>query len=318
MPAVELRRFESLSRYDEFCWTPSPASLRLLADARDILATSPRRMTVRQLYYRLVARLVIPNNVRSYQNLVSLLTKARKSDAIAADKFVDRARSVVKPYGYRNLASYVNTIRNGYTRRPNDGQPHYVEVWTEKDALSAIIADAADPYGATVVVSKGYSSYTLLVEAAERFRRQIGRRDEDVGWVHLLYFGDFDPSGEDIFRVIGAELRALTGYDHFAPEKVALTREQIDRHNLPPMPTKSTDSRTFGFRVAHGDEAVELDALPPEELERVVVEAVEQWFSWNVREQVLETEKRESAALGKALAGLDDLLTGEDEEDDSD
>jgi len=262
-------------------------------------------MTVRQLYYRLVAGLFIPNNIRSYQNLVGLLTKARKVDLLDTGKFVDRARAVSHPTGYGGLNEYVDIIRQAYRRRPNDGQPHYVEVWTEKDALSAVIGDVVEPFGATVVVSKGYTSYTVLVEAAKRFEREIGERSIDE--VHLLYFGDFDPSGEDIFRVIGSEMEALVGVE-FHIEKIALTRDLIDEHGLPPIPTKSTDSRTDRFRAAHGDEAVELDALPPDIFDTVVADAIQAWFDEDISRANEQRETRERDALTQALSGLDQIL----------
>src|SRR3990170_2368373 len=177
-------RFQSTSRYDGYSWKPTTESLALLDKARDLLTASPRPMTVRQLYYRLVAGLVIPNNIRSYQNLVGLLTKARKVDLLDTSKFVDRARAVTGAYGYASLESYLDIVSRAYRRRPNDGQPEYIEVWTEKDALSAVIGDVVRPYGATLVVSKGYTSYTVLVEAAKRFSDEILERGDDH--VHLL------------------------------------------------------------------------------------------------------------------------------------
>lgn len=298
MTTETLERFESSSRYDGFSWKPRADTVRLLAQAREILEDSPRAMTVRQLYYRLVAAIVIPNNVRSYQNLVGMLTKARKVNLLDTDMFVDRGRAVEGPTGYRSLESYLDTIAEAYSRRPNDGQSEYMEVWTEKDALSAVIGDVTESYGATLVVSKGYTSYTVLVEAAERFHNEI--IDRGVDHVHLLYFGDFDPSGEDIFRVIGDEMYALTG-DNFDIRKVALTRDLIDEHGLPPMPAKTTDSRFAGFSAEHGDEAVELDALPPDVLEGVVRDAVEEHWDGGAHRQLMTEEEAEQVEMRRAI-----------------
>ena len=300
-------RFESVSRYDGFTWKPAQESLALLAKAKDLLGASPRAMTVRQLYYRLVAALVIPNNMRSYQRLVGLLTNARKADAIDTDQFVDRARATTHPTGYGSLERYLDIVEGAYSRHPNDGQPDYIEVWTEKDALSAVIGDVISPYGATLVVSKGYTSYTVIVEAAARFRQEIAERDP--ARCHLLYFGDFDPSGEDIFRVISSELAALTGeYVEAEPEngtlhveKIALTRDLVDEHGLPPIPTKATDSRSDRFVAEHGDIAVELDALPPEVLEGIVGDAVRLYFDDDVRREGLDVEKSEQDEIRRAI-----------------
>lgn len=299
--ATALQRFESSSRYDGFSWKPRLATLHLLAQAKEILEDSPRAMTVRQLYYRLVAAIIIPNNVRSYQNLVGMLTKARKVDLLDTSMFVDRGRAVEGPTGYEDLESYLDIVSDAYGRRPNDGQPEYLEVWTEKDALSAVIGDVISPYGATLVVSKGYTSYTVLVEAARRFYDEIVARGQEH--VHLLYFGDFDPSGEDIFRVIGDEMSALTGYD-FDIRKVALTRNLIDEHGLPPMPAKTTDSRYASFEAAHGDEAVELDALPPAVLEDNVREAVEAHWDEDTHRRLMIEEAAEQGEMSRAIADI--------------
>lgn len=307
-------RFESTSRYDGYSWKPTPESLRLLAQAKEILEDSPRAMTVRQLYYRLVAAIIIPNNVRSYQNLVGLLTKARKVDLLDTAGFVDRGRAVEGPGGYSDLETYLDIVQRAYSRHPNDGQPEYIEVWTEKDALSAVIGDVIEPYGATLVVSKGYTSYTVLVEAAARFRDEIDGRGAEH--CHLLYFGDFDPSGEDIFRVIEREMDALTGekiveevdedYPGLHVQKIALTRDLIDEHNLPPMPAKMSDSRAEKFTAEHGDIAVELDALPPAIFEEIVREAV--LAHWNTaRHDVLRlVERREQGEMTRAIEGIRD------------
>src|SRR5262245_4399976 len=63
-------------------------------------------------------------------------------------------------------------------------------VGKEKDALSGIFEDALDPYGVTLNVGRGFDGWDPIHNAAQRLR------DEDV----ILYFVDFDPSGEDMVR----------------------------------------------------------------------------------------------------------------------
>lgn len=309
-----LDRFESRSRFDGYTWKPSRNTVELLAEAKRLLDESPRPMTVRQLYYRLVAALIIPNNIRSYQNLVGALTKARKVDILDTAKFVDRARVTTGPTGYSNLNNYLDITQGAYARHPNDGQSDYIEVWTEKDALSAVIGDVIRPYGATLVVSKGYTSYTVIVEAAQRFCREVAARG--VERCHLLYFGDFDPSGEDIFRVISSEMEALTGEATddaqldgcLHVEKIALTPDLVDEHALPPMPTKATDSRSDRFVAQHGDIAVELDALPPETLEAIVNDAAAAFFDDDVYRLMREAERAEQGEISRAIAEIKDRL----------
>jgi hypothetical protein len=65
-----------------------------------------------------------------------------------------------------------------------------LETWLEKNALSGIFEDALDSYGGTLNVGRGFDGWVSIHNAASR----VG--DEDV----ILYFGDFDPSGEDMVR----------------------------------------------------------------------------------------------------------------------
>ena len=63
----------------------------------------------------------------------------------------------------------------------------------------------------------------------------------------LLYAGDFDPSGEDIDRNF---VEQVACFDSVV--RVALTPEQVEDHQLPPQPGKTSDSRSAAFRQRHG------------------------------------------------------------------
>jgi len=73
-----------------------------------------------------------------------------------------------------------------------------VEVWLEKDALSGIFKDVLDPYGVTLNVGRGYDGWSSIHDAAERY----GDGDE----VTVLYYGDHDPSGENMFKSLRKRL----------------------------------------------------------------------------------------------------------------
>src|ERR1700731_3541987 len=53
-------------------------------------------LTVRQLYYQLVARGIIPNTERSYKNTTSLANDARLAGLMDWDAIEDRTRSFIK------------------------------------------------------------------------------------------------------------------------------------------------------------------------------------------------------------------------------
>lgn len=119
-------------------------------------------------------------------------------------------------------------------------------------------------YGCAMQVTRGYPSLTVIQDLSERVPKG--------GRLVLLYLGDFDPSGEDIFRHISEE--AEKKFPNVILEKVALKKEDIKKYGLPPIPAKRTDPRYEKFERKHGNRAVELDALPPETLLEKVKKAI--------------------------------------------
>ena len=190
-----------------------------------------------------------------------------------------------------SLADFAESARRAYRRDVWRTQPAYVEVWLEKDALSGIFEDTLKPYGVTLNVGRGYDGWDSLYKAA-------GRYDEGGG-VTVLYFGDFDPSGEDMVR----SLRDRLAFFDCEPEiiKCALTADDVTRYNLPPDFTKTTDTRRAAFVARYGDVAVELDALPVDVLRGRLVEEVEARMDLDALRDVREAEERDRVRFAALL-----------------
>ncbi len=80
----------------------------------------------------------------------------------------------------------------------------------------------------------------------------------------LLYLGDLDPSGYDIYRCLETEIDVAT------VERIGLHQEDVSQFSLVPNPIKDSDTRSKGFKRRYpelGDTVYELDALPPGELD---------------------------------------------------
>ncbi len=227
-------------------------TLLLITQARNILAEY-NPMTLRQIYYQLVATHIIENKRSEYQKLSNALVTARQENIIPWEWIEDRVRRPQVVSMWQDLPDFIETVKGAYRKDIWDLQPHYIEVWLEKDARSGIFSDITNAYGITLMTCRGYNSWSAYKEAAARFKHY----DKPV---KLLYFGDFDPSGEDMVRAIEDSLN----YFETCPEikKIALTEDDIKEYDLPPDFTKKTDSRAAAFIKAHGDIAVELDALP--------------------------------------------------------
>lgn len=126
---------------------------------------------------------------------------------------------------------------------------------------------------------------TFLYELSERLRdaQSVGKQPI------ILYFGDYDPSGEDIPRSIGENLQKFGIYD-VEIRRIALMEQQVIEWKLPPAPAKETDSRTANW---DGLGQVELDAVKPEKLISMLNDAVNEIFDQDLYDELITQENEE-------------------------
>jgi hypothetical protein len=257
------------------------------------------RLTARQLYYQFVSRGLIPNKVQSYKNLTNLLTDARYAGLIDWDAIEDRGRQPDVPSEWDSIESLVKAAVRSYRLPRWESQPVYAELWVEKQALAGVLEPMAREFHVVLSVNKGYSSASAMFEAAERFNTRGGDRNKI-----LFYLGDHDPSGEDMVRDIRDRLVEF-GVDDLEVTKLALTMAQVEEFNPPPNPAKTTDSRFAAYAAEHGDESWEVDALPPEELQRIIRMALEDVIDADAMESVKAREEAGKRALVKAAKKIE-------------
>jgi hypothetical protein len=255
-------------------------------------------MTLRRVHYRLVIRddTTYRNTLGDYKQLSKWLVRLRLEGVVEWEWVVDRLREPRGRPMWRNLPAFVEAARRSYYRDVWQGQPEYLEVWLEKDALAPLFEEALEPYGVTLNVGRGFDGWTSIKEAAERF----GSGEA----VTVLYFGDFDPSGEDMARSLQERWASpgLPGGGSFPDVvKCALTFGDIARYELPPKLTKKTDTRSPAFVARYGDVAVELDALPTSVLQERIRDEVEHRMDLEALERTREEERADRQRLDELL-----------------
>lgn len=270
-----------------------PKTLRIIEEARRALADH-HPMTVRQVYYRLVSRQVIENSRSAYQAVSNALVDARRVGEVPWAWIEDRLRRPRHVDMWADLADFADTAKDAYRRDVWATQPEYLEVWLEKDALSGVFESVLNDYGVTLNVGRGYDGWSSLYCAARRF--------SDRSTVTILYWGDFDPSGVQMLESLEDRLAELCCRPHFV--RCALTAEDVERYNLPPDRTKTTDTRRAAFVAKYGDVAVELDALPPSVLESRLREEIESRLDMEAMRVVRDTESQDRERLAELLGGV--------------
>ncbi len=257
-------------------------------------------MTLRQVHYRLVARAdtTYTNTRADYNQLSKWLVRDRLDGTIPWEWIEDRLRRPRRVSMWDDLPDFIEAVRRSYRRDVWQDQPLYLECWCEKDALSGIFEDVLGPYGVTLNVGRGYDGWSSIKNAAGRYG--------DGTDVSVLYFGDFDPSGEDISRSLAQRLadeRLPGGGSRPEFVRCALTYEDIALYDLPPDFTKATDSRRDAFVARYGDVAVELDALPVDVLRARIRNEVETRIDSDALASSREQERHDLERLSAMLRG---------------
>ncbi len=273
-----------------------PATRALLGKITAVLDSYQRQgyvLTLRQLFYQLVTQNILENRQKNYGKLSQILGEARMIGAVDWEVIEDRIRVPKFPNEFIDIKDAMETITQVYRRRRWIDQPKYVEVWVEKDALSGVLEPITNEYHVHLLVNRGYSSISAMHDSALRFL-SAERKDKEC---YLLYFGDHDPSGEDMVRDIDHRLAEFGATVDI--RKVALTRDQITEYDLPPNPAKMSDPRARGYVDLHGEESWELDALPPNVLVELVRNSLEELLDRGAYDLWLETEEEEKKTMGE-------------------
>jgi hypothetical protein len=296
---------------------------RFTADAETVLDLAERicdeyaaqgyGLTLRQLYYQFIARDWFPesrrdalsgtkNTEKNYKWLGTVVSDGRIAGRLDWSHISDRTRSPQGgDTGWDSPRQIIETSADQYGITHWDGQPEYVEVWVEKEALADVISRTSNRWDVTSFACKGYTSQSAMHTAAARLRRQE-RNGKKVTVIHL---GDHDPSGVDMTRDIQDRLAMFRSAARV--DRIALNMEQIEDLQPPPSPAKITDPRARDYIELYGDESWELDAIDPAALDALVEGAILDHLDLDLRQQRLDREEQEKVQLA-AIADNYDLL----------
>jgi hypothetical protein len=122
-------------------------------------------------------------------------------------------------------------------------------------------------------------------------------KQEERKIVHVLYFGDFDPSGLAMAKNLARDLNVALGTEHTF-ERIALTKPQIKDFGLEHLknPDREVlnklqgDQNSYSFIQENGDlYQIEIDALQrdPEKFKNLVLSAIDRFFDQCVYDAIM-------------------------------
>jgi hypothetical protein len=283
----------------------------IIAAAADIVGSYDTMVTLRQLFYRLIAATLIPNTNSAYKQLSALTAEGRR-DGDFPD-LIDNTRAIAEWYWYRDPAEALTQLAAAYRRNRTENQDASIFLATEKRGLVAQLDQwFSDPFGIPVLPLGGWSSQAFIDNDIKP-RVTQARREHGAATV-LLYAGDFDASGDRIDRVFAE--RTPECWDHI--ERVALNPEQVDRYRLTRQRGKHKDPNVAAFVARHGAAAiydpadpyivengkryvvpvqVEMEALDPNDLRALFTDAIRPFWDTSRYEAVLAQEAAEREDL---------------------
>ena len=243
-------------------------------------------LSLRQLYYQLVARDYIENSVKSYKRLGDLVNNARLAGLVDWSMIVDRSRKSAINSHWSDPGAIVRSAASSFQIDKWEDQPNHIEVMVEKDALSGVLQPVCRSEDIYFTANKGYPSASLMYQMSKRLLDKI---DEGKN-IYIIHLGDHDPSGIDMTRDLMDRLE-LFCYKAVDIRRLALNMEQVDQYQPPENPAKLSDTRAKKYISIYGSSSWELDALEPKVLANLVRD-----FVFNHKDHVIwqETLDREA------------------------
>lgn len=169
----------------------------------------------------------IPATTGSYKTLSAAIVKAKKVGKFPMDAFVDKVRhrianfvQLTEYYAAEDYVDqYVQTLKRfDHTYRAKKiprcyGQDNYLEVWLEKTTIDDPFVNYLEGKDVPLAVGTGNNGFQFFTDNCEilkeMYRKFRSHKDERVKKklrIHILYPGDFDPSGCNISIYLRANL----------------------------------------------------------------------------------------------------------------
>lgn len=280
------------------------------------------RLSLRQLYYQLVARALIENSQKSYKNIGSLVSDARQAGLIDWAMLEDRGRNTSAAAHWTSVSAILSACASQYKIDKWKAQRYHIEVMVEKDALSGVLEPVCRELDIAITANKGYSSSSTMYDIGKRLaaHQKAGKQ------LCIIYLGDHDPSGIDMTRDVDERLTMFARTGKIEVVRVALNYAQVEDWQPPENPAKETDSRFEAYQAEFGDSSWELDAVEPRTLADLVRKAVWERRDETLWGEALKQEETERQALKlmadswdddndnlRAFIGLEDADDEEDE-----
>ena len=154
-------------------WRPQAEARRVLDAVHGVLEDYAEQLplTVRQMFYALVARGVIPKDERAYERLGYVLGRARRARMLPFHTLRDDGEVTVPDATFDSVAGFWDDAvqrADDYRRDRQAGQHFRLELWCEAAGMVPQLHRVAREYSVPVYSSGGFLSLTSVKRIADR------------------------------------------------------------------------------------------------------------------------------------------------------
>lgn len=195
------------------------------------------------------------------------------------------------PLYYDNPTAFLADVRasaSAYRLDRQHGQLVYIEVFVEAAGAVEQAFRTTAPYSVPVYSGSGFNSITALREIVVRTER---RKAPTV----ILIAGDYDAAGRDIRQRAADDVAAFIQDGHHGVtvdvQTIALTEPQINEFGLIRQQLDAEKLKKTAGRGWPHDWTVELEAMAPDVLAQIIVDAIESRTDAEIRQAVLSLDR---------------------------
>ena len=273
----------------------------IIRRTKEVIKEFSMKLTLRQMFYQLVASNDLPSNRSQYVYFDKVLTEYRQKNTPFSANFEDRTRKLqsntTEYYPFDNysqiIESKINEVKTDYPTfwyNANLLQDKVSIIFVEKQALEGIFERAIGNMS-ILVVARGFNSFTQMYELSKLLKILQDNGKE----LHLYMFSDFDDSGLFIQENFLFQMKEYLDIDFDSIKRIALTKELIEKYSLPVNPTKTSTHSKYNLPYF-----VELDALNPNILTKLIRNCCEKNFDYDLKEAIQKVSKYRNRRLKKA------------------
>ena len=239
---VKAGKWQALVPKYRKAWEPDPESEAMIADAKAVIASVPYRSTFRFVFYRMWQQGLIhleaysgkkdpapSKKERANEKLKAVLSKARHNGFMDRDAMLDDRRNEWQPNLYASTEEFLRTmLRWTCELDPWEGEEVRPILAFEANAMLPQFQHWTKKYRVELWPFGGSPSIEYKNRLAERLSFELS--------AVVLYFGDYDPKGQEIAEDLG-DVMTWTGREG-GVYHVGLTKRQVDTFKLEDNPDK--------------------------------------------------------------------------------